>query len=115
MEWHDFFLYATAAALVFPVAFFPESTPTMALILSFGTFWFIARPLGGMIFGHWCDKVGRKETLMIALVLMGTASTLIGLLPTYAFIGLAAPILLSILRFAKSLAIGVQWGVAPCY
>ena len=102
VEWYDFFLYATAAALVFPVAFFPESTPTMGLILSFGTFafGFIARPLGGIIFGHWGDKVGRKRTLVIALVLMGTASTLIGLLPTYAMIGITAPILLSILRFA---------------
>ena len=114
VEWYDFFLYATAAALVFPVAFFPESTPTMGLILSFGTFafGFIARPLGGIIFGHWGDKVGRKKTLVIALVLMGTASTLIGLLPTYASIGIAAPILLSILRFAQGLAIGGQWGGA---
>jgi MFS family permease len=114
LEWYDFFLYATAAALVFPVAFFPESTPTMGLILSFGTFafGFIARPLGGIIFGHWGDKVGRKRTLVIALVLMGTASTLIGLLPTYAMIGITAPILLSILRFAQGLAIGGQWGGA---
>ena len=114
IEWYDFFLYATAAALVFPVAFFPESTPTMGLILSFGTFafGFIARPLGGIIFGHWGDKVGRKRTLVIALVLMGTASTLIGLLPTYAMIGITAPILLSILRFAQGLAIGGQWGGA---
>ena len=114
VEWYDFFLYATAAALVFPVAFFPESTPTMGLILSFGTFafGFIARPLGGIIFGHWGDKVGRKRTLVIALVLMGTASTLIGLLPTYAMIGITAPILLSILRFAQGLAIGGQWGGA---
>ena len=114
VEWYDFFLYATAAALVFPVAFFPESTPTIGLILSFGTFafGFIARPLGGIIFGHWGDKVGRKRTLVIALVLMGTASTLIGLLPTYAMIGITAPILLSILRFAQGLAIGGQWGGA---
>ncbi|MFT4862981.1 MAG: MFS family permease [Pseudohongiellaceae bacterium] len=114
IEWYDFFLYATAAALVFPAAFFPESTPTMGLILSFGTFafGFIARPLGGIIFGHWGDQVGRKKTLVIALVMMGIASTLIGLLPTYSTIGIAAPILLSVLRFAQGLAIGGQWGGA---
>ena len=114
IEWYDFFLYATAAALVFPSAFFPESTPTMGLILSFGTFafGFIARPLGGIIFGHWGDRVGRKKTLVIALVMMGIASTLIGLLPTYGTIGIAAPILLSVLRFTQGLAIGGQWGGA---
>ena len=84
IEWYDFFLYATAAALVFPAAFFPESTPTMGLILSFGTFafGFIARPVGGILFGHFGDRIGRKRTLVIALMLMGVASTLIGLLPT---------------------------------
>jgi len=114
IEWYDFFLYATAAALVFPVAFFPESTPTMGLILSFGTFafGFIARPVGGIIFGHFGDRIGRKRTLVIALMLMGIASTMIGLMPTYATIGIAAPILLTILRFAQGLAIGGQWGGA---
>lgn len=114
IEWYDFFLYATAAALVFPAAFFPNSSPTIALILSFGTFafGFIARPLGGILFGHFGDRVGRKKTLVIALVMMGVASTLIGLLPTYASIGIAAPILLTVLRFAQGLAIGGQWGGA---
>jgi MFS family permease len=114
IEWYDFFLYATAAALVFPAAFFPGSSPTIGLILSFGTFafGFIARPLGGILFGHFGDRVGRKKTLVIALVLMGVASTLIGLLPTYATIGIAAPILLTVLRFAQGLAIGGQWGGA---
>ncbi|HBW84487.1 MAG TPA: MFS transporter [Gammaproteobacteria bacterium] len=114
IEWYDFFLYATAAALVFPSAFFPESSPTIGLILSFGTFafGFIARPLGGVLFGHFGDRVGRKKTLVIALVMMGVASTLIGLLPTYATIGIAAPIFLSLLRFAQGLAIGGQWGGA---
>ena len=114
IEWYDFFLYATAAALVFPSAFFPDSTPTMGLILSFGTFafGFIARPLGGILFGHFGDRVGRKRTLVIALMMMGVASTLIGLLPTFATIGIAAPILLSLLRFAQGLAIGGQWGGA---
>lgn len=114
IEWYDFFLYATAAALVFPSAFFPDSSPTMALILSFGTFafGFIAQPLGGILFGHFGDRVGRKRTLVIALMMMGIASTLIGLLPTFATIGIAAPILLSVLRFAQGLAIGGQWGGA---
>lgn len=114
IEWYDFFLYATAAALVFPSAFFPDSSPTMGLILSFGTFsfGFIARPLGGILFGHFGDRVGRKRTLVIALMMMGIASTLIGLLPTFASIGIAAPILLSLLRFTQGLAIGGQWGGA---
>ena len=114
IEWYDFFLYATAAALVFPSAFFPDSSPTIGLILSFGTFafGFIARPLGGVLFGHFGDRIGRKKTLVIALVMMGIASTLIGLLPTYATIGIAAPILLSLLRFAQGLAIGGLWGGA---
>lgn len=114
IEWYDFFLYGTAAALVFPALFFPDSSPTMALILSFGTFafGFIARPLGGILFGHFGDRIGRKRTLVVALVLMGVASTAIGLLPTYATIGIAAPVLLSLLRFAQGLAIGGQWGGA---
>jgi MFS family permease len=114
IEWYDFFLYATAAALIFPAAFFPEASPTMGLILSFGTFafGFIARPVGGILFGHFGDRIGRKRTLVIALMMMGIASTAIGLLPTYATIGIAAPILLSVLRFAQGLAIGGQWGGA---
>jgi len=114
IEWYDFFLYAAAAALVFPAVFFPESTPTVALILSFGifAFGFIARPLGGIMFGHFGDRIGRKRTLVIALMLMGVASTLIGLLPSYATIGIAAPIILTLLRFCQGLAIGGQWGGA---
>ena len=114
IEWYDFFLYGAAAALVFPKVFFGEFTPTVALILSLLTFsaGFIARPIGGIIFGHFGDKIGRKRTLVIALMLMGVASTMIGLLPTYAMIGVAAPILLTLLRFAQGLAIGGQWGGA---
>ena len=114
IEWYDFFLYGASAALIFPTVFFGETTPSTALILSLLTFaaGFIARPIGGIIFGHYGDKVGRKKTLVIALVLMGVSSTLIGLLPTYAMIGVAAPILLTILRFAQGLAIGGQWGGA---
>ena len=114
IEWYDFFLYGAAAALVFPTAFFGEIPESTALILSLLTFaaGFIARPIGGIIFGHFGDKVGRKKTLVAALMLMGVASTLIGLLPTYAMIGVAAPILLTTLRFAQGLAIGGQWGGA---
>ena len=114
IEWYDFFLYGAAAALVFPKVFFPEATPTMALILSFLTFaaGFVARPIGGIVFGHFGDQIGRKRTLVIALMLMGVSSTMIGLLPTYAMIGIAAPIALTLLRFAQGLAIGGQWGGA---
>ena len=114
IEWYDFFLYGAAAALIFPTAFFGEMPPTTALILSLLTFaaGFIARPIGGIIFGHFGDKIGRKKTLISALLLMGISSTLIGLLPTYAMIGVAAPILLTLLRFAQGIAIGGQWGGA---
>ena len=114
IEWYDFFLYGAAAALIFPTAFFGEVPETTALILSLLTFaaGFIARPIGGIIFGHFGDRVGRKKTLIAALMLMGISSTLIGLLPTYAMIGVTAPILLTLLRFAQGLAIGGQWGGA---
>ncbi len=114
IEWYDFFLYGAAAALIFPSAFFGEIPETTALILSLLTFaaGFIARPIGGIIFGHFGDRVGRKKTLIAALMLMGISSTLIGLLPTYAMIGVIAPILLTLLRFAQGLAIGGQWGGA---
>ena len=114
IEWYDFFLYGAAAALVFPTVFFGAATPTVALILSLLTFaaGFVARPIGGVIFGHFGDRIGRKRTLVIALMLMGVSSTLIGFLPTYAMIGVAAPILLTLLRFAQGLAIGGQWGGA---
>ena len=114
IEWYDFFLYGAAAGLVFPKLFFGEASPTTALILSFLTFaaGFIARPIGGIIFGHFGDLIGRKKTLVIDLMLMGISSTLIGLLPTYAVIGVAAPILLTLLRFVQGIAIGGQWGGA---
>lgn len=115
IEWYDFFLYGTAAAIIFPKAFFPEDMPAMvALIASFSTFavGFLARPLGGIIFGHFGDRVGRKQTLVLALLIMGTSTTLIGLLPTYATIGYVAPLILVLLRFVQGLAIGGQWGGA---
>jgi len=115
IEWYDFFLYGTAAAVVFPKAFFPQDLPPMVLlIISFSTFavGFIARPVGGLIFGHFGDRVGRKKTLVVALMMMGSATTLIGLLPTYGTVGVAAPLLLVLLRFVQGLAIGGQWGGA---
>ncbi|MDA7584038.1 MHS family MFS transporter [Draconibacterium sp.] len=115
IEWYDFFIYGTAAAIVFPKAFFPQDLPPMVLlIISFSTFavGFVARPVGGIIFGHFGDRVGRKRTLVAALMMMGAATTLIGLLPTYGTIGIAAPLLLVLLRFVQGLAIGGQWGGA---
>jgi MFS family permease len=115
IEWYDFFIYGTAAALVFPAAFFPDDMPPMvALIASFSTFavGFVARPLGGIIFGHFGDRVGRKRTLVIALMMMGVGTLLIGLLPTYQTIGVLAPLTLVLLRFVQGLAIGGQWGGA---
>lgn len=115
IEWYDFFLYGTAAALIFPTQFFAaDMPPFVALLASFSTFavGFLARPIGGVIFGHFGDRVGRKKTLVTALTLMGVATTLIGCLPTYATIGFWAPLLLILLRFAQGLAVGGQWGGA---
>ena len=115
IEWFDFFLYGTAAALVFPVLFFSEDMPRyVSLIASFSTFavGFLARPLGGVIFGHYGDRFGRKKALIIALTLMGASTTLIGLLPTYSQIGFLAPLLLVFFRFIQGLAVGGQWGGA---
>ena len=115
IEWFDFFLYGTAAALVFPVLFFSEDMPRyVSLIASFSTFavGFLARPLGGVIFGHYGDRFGRKKALTIALTLMGASTTLIGLLPTYSQIGFLAPLLLVFFRFIQGLAVGGQWGGA---
>jgi metabolite-proton symporter len=114
IEWYDFFIYGTAAALVFPNLFFPGFGDTGATILSYSTFAvaFVGRPVGGLIFGHFGDKFGRKRALVTALVLMGTGTTAIGLLPGYAAIGIAAPILLVTLRFLQGICIGGQWGGA---
>ena len=114
IEWYDFFIYGTAAALVFPSLFFPGFGDTAGTILSYSTFavGFIARPVGGLIFGHFGDKVGRKKALVTALILMGIGTTAIGLMPGYATIGIAAPILLVTLRFLQGVCIGGQWGGA---
>lgn len=115
IEWYDFFIYGTAAALVFPVLFFSDDMPRyVSLLASFSTFavGFLARPVGGVVFGHFGDRVGRKAALVTALMMMGVATTLIGLLPTYAQIGPLAPVLLIFLRFVQGLAVGGQWGGA---
>jgi metabolite-proton symporter len=115
IEWYDFFIYGTAAALVFPKLFFAASLPpAVAQLAAFSTFavGFIARPVGGVLFGHFGDRFGRKRALVTALLLMGTASTLVGCLPPYAMIGVAAPLALIVLRFAQGLAVGGQWGGA---
>ena len=114
IEWYDFFLYGTAAALVFPRLFFPEFDPFVSQILSFGTFTvgFVARPLGGVFFGHLGDRIGRKSTLVATLLLMGLSTVLIGLLPTYDRIGVAAPLLLTALRFLQGFGVGGEWGGA---
>lgn len=114
IEWYDFYIFGTAAALVFGHVFYPGASPAAALMASFATFWvgFLARPIGGMIFGHFGDKLGRKNVLVITLIMMGSATTLIGLLPGYAQIGVMAPVLLIILRALQGIAVGGEWGGA---
>jgi metabolite-proton symporter len=114
VEWYDFFLYGSAAALVFGPLFFPDSEPAAATLLAFGTYavGFAARPIGGIVFGHFGDKVGRKKMLVVALLLMGIATFAIGLLPTYATIGIAAPLLLVLCRLLQGFAVGGEWGGA---
>ncbi|MWK59481.1 MFS transporter [Metapseudomonas otitidis] len=115
IEWYDFYIYGLAAALVFGKVFFPaDMDPGVATLLSFATLWsgFIARPLGGIIFGHLGDRIGRKTTLVITLVMMGLATTGIGLLPTYAQIGVWAPVTLVCLRVLQGIAVGGEWGGA---
>ncbi|GAY08118.1 MFS transporter [Pseudonocardia sp. N23] len=114
IEWYDFFLYGTAAALIFPKLFFPAGDPATSALLSFATFatGFAARPLGGFLFGHLGDRFGRKTVLIATLVLMAVATVGVGLLPTYSQIGVAAPILLVILRVVQGLGTGGEWGGA---
>ena len=114
LEWYDFFIYGTAAALVFNKIFFPTFEPLVGTLLAFTTYavGFIARPLGGLVFGHYGDRLGRKNVLVVTLLLMGIATFLIGLLPTYETIGVWAPILLVALRFLQGLGLGGEWGGA---
>lgn len=112
IEWYDFFLYNTAASLIFPALFFPEQAAFTGILLSFGTQFvgFAARPVGAAIFGHYGDRIGRKATLIATLLLMGLATALIGVLPTYRTIGYAAPVLLVLLRIAQGIGVGGEWG-----
>ena len=114
VEWYDFFIYAQAAGLVFATVFFQPAGPGIALILSFLTVGlsFLFRPLGAFLAGHFGDKYGRKTVLMWTLILMGVATALVGVLPTYAAIGVAAPILLIVLRILQGISAGVEWGGA---
>jgi metabolite-proton symporter len=114
IEWYDFFLYGSAAALVFNKLFFPEFDPLTGTLLAFATYalGFVARPVGGIVFGHFGDRIGRKRLLMLSLVLMGVATVLIGLLPTYSAIGIWAPISLIALRLIQGFAVGGEWGGA---
>ncbi len=114
IEWYDFFLYGSAAALVFNKLFFPKFDPLVGTLLAFATYavGFVARPLGGIVFGHFGDRIGRQKLLMWSLVMMGAASTLIGLLPGYAQIGVWAPIGLIFLRVLQGFAVGGEWGGA---
>jgi metabolite-proton symporter len=114
IEFFDFYVYATAAVLVFPALFFPGEDPTTALLASFATFSiaFFARPLGAVVFGHFGDKIGRKATLVAALLTMGISTVIIGVLPTYAQIGVAAPLLLALCRFGQGFGLGGEWGGA---
>ena len=114
IEWYDFFLYGSAAALVFNKIFFPQYDAFTGTILAFATYavGFVARPIGGIVFGHYGDRIGRKRLLMLSLVLMGVATLLIGLLPTYGQIGIWAPIALVFLRLVQGFAVGGEWGGA---
>ncbi len=114
IEWYDYFLYGTAAALVFGKVFFPNSDPLTGTLLSFLTYaiGFAARPLGALVFGHFGDRIGRKKLLVVSLLLMGGSTTLIGLLPTYHQVGVLAPILLTTLRLVQGFALGGEWGGA---
>ncbi|BBX31070.1 major facilitator superfamily protein [Mycolicibacterium mageritense DSM 44476 = CIP 104973] len=114
IEWYDFFLYATAASLVFNHAFFPDQSSYVGTMLAFATFavGFVVRPIGGFVFGHVGDRIGRKRTLALTMLLMGGATALMGLLPTAAQIGVLAPILLLVLRVVQGFALGGEWGGA---
>jgi len=114
IEWYDFFLYGTAAALVFNKLFFPQFDPAVGTIVAFATFGigFIARPFGGMVFGHFGDRIGRKTMLYLTLLIMGIGTTFVGLLPSYQSIGIWAPILLVACRLVQGFALGGEWGGA---
>ncbi|MEA9984182.1 MFS transporter [Subtercola sp. RTI3] len=114
IEWYDFYVFGIASAIVFPLVFFPEVAPGVGTLASFATLavGFFARPIGGAIWGHFGDRIGRKRMLVLSIILMGIGTTIIGLLPTYAQIGMGAPIILVVLRFLQGIAAGGEWGGA---
>ncbi len=114
IEWYDFFLYGVIAGIVLNKLYFPVSDPVVSTLLAYATFavGFVARPVGGIIFGHSGDRIGRKSMLVMTLMLMGVSTFLIGLLPTYAQIGVAAPVLLLLLRIVQGVGLGGEWGGA---
>jgi MFS family permease len=112
IEWYDFFLYGTAAGLIFNQLFFPPGNPTAGTLAAYATFaaGFVARPVGGFIFGHFGDRIGRKTMLVLTLLIMGVATFAIGLVPTYAQVGIWAPIILLTLRVLQGIGLGGEWG-----
>jgi len=112
IEWYDFFLYSIASGLVFAKLFFPNSDPLVGTLNAFGIYavGFIARPVGAAIFGHYGDRIGRKSTLIITLMLMGIATFLVALVPTYEQIGIWGAVLLTVLRFIQGVGVGGEWG-----
>src|SRR5262249_45733717 len=114
IEWYDFFLYGICAGLVFDTLYFPPGDPVVAKLLAYTTFavGFLTRPLGGVLFGHFGDRMGRKSMLIITLMIMGLATFSIGLVPTYAQIGMAAPLLLALMRVVQGIGLGGEWGGA---
>jgi MHS family shikimate/dehydroshikimate transporter-like MFS transporter len=114
IEWYDFFLYGTAAGLIFNQLFFPPGNPTAGTLAAYATFaaGFVARPVGGFIFGHFCDRIGRKTMLVLTLLIMGVATFAIGLVPTYAQIGIWAPVILLTLRVLQGIGLGGELGGA---
>src|SRR5215469_13043420 len=112
IEWYDFLLYSTVSALVFGPIFFPKSDPLMGVLQSFGVFFigFIGRPIGAAIFGHWGDRIGRKATLIVTLLLTGFATTAVGLVPTYEQVGMWGAVILTVLRLIQGIGVGGEWG-----
>src|SRR5246127_5266575 len=112
IEWYDFLLYGQVSALVFGPLFFPQSTPLVGVLQAFGIFFigFVGRPIGAAIFGHWGDRIGRKATLIVTLIITGLATVAVGLVPSYARIGVWAPILLTIIRLIQGIGVGGEWG-----
>jgi MFS family permease len=112
IEWYDFLLYGTMAALVFGKLFFPKSLPIIGILESFGVFFvgFLGRPIGAAIFGHWGDRIGRKATLIVTLLVTGIATAAIGLIPTYDSIGIWGAVLLTVIRLIQGIGVGGEWG-----